>query len=195
MTKRKPLGEFVQRALGLGRSQAALARELGVSRSTVHLWASGKREAPERFRDALRAAARPGAAVTPPPAPVTRSGARARTAGSAVVTPLPGGNVHIQTHARSAFARELGRLQGTKNAPSSFTVQLHHFRAEDSPPTAPTRTRRISVDRLTDAEIRTLASGSKDALEQVVSRAIGARNYSGGFTFNRATRFSFDSTP
>lgn len=195
MTKRIPLADFLQRALDQGRTQAGLARELGVSPSTVHLWVSGKRSAPERYREALRAAARPGATVPPPPPRLTRTGAPVRTAGSATVTPLPGGNVHIQTNARSAFARELARLSGTGNAPSSFTVQLHQFRAEDSPASAATRTRRISVDRLTDDEIRALSSGSKDVLEQVITRSIGARGYTGGFSFGRATRFSFDSAP
>lgn len=195
MTKRKPLTEFLSKALGAGRTQADLARELGVSRSTVHSWAKGKATPSERFRDSLRAAARPGWTVPAPPPRVTKSGAPVRTAGSATVTPLPGGNEHVQTHARSAFARELARLSGTGNAPSSFSVQLHGFRAEDSPPTAPTRSRVLEVRGLTDEEIRHLASGSKDALDDVITRAVSARNYSGGFTFSRATRFSFDSTP
>lgn len=195
MTRRKPLSEFLQRALDSGRSQADLARELGVSRSTVHLWATGKRQAPERYRESLRAAAQPGRKVPPPPPRTTKTGAPVRTPGSARITPLPGGNVHVQTHARSAFARELGRLAGTGNAPSSFTVLLHGFRGEDSPPSAPKRSRRLEVRGLTGDEIRALASGRKEALEDAITRAVSARNYSGGFTFDRGTQFSFESTP
>lgn len=191
---RKPLGEFLTRALD-GRSQARLARELGVSRSTVNKWASGKSQIPERYRDSLRAAARPGRTVPTPPPRATRAGQPARTAGSAIVTPLPGGTENVYTHARSAFARELGRLIGTGNAPTSFSVALHAFRGADSPLTAPTRTRIVEVRNLTPDELRDLASGRKDALQDAITRAIQARNYTGGFTFRRATKFSFDSTP
>lgn len=192
MTKRKPLGDFLRRALA-GRSRAELARDLGISRSTVQRWATGKGSPGERFREALKAAAL-GRTVPPPPPQLTRSGTQAKTSGTAIITPLPGGNQHVHTQARSAFARELGRASGTGNAPRTFTVQLHGFRAEDSPLSTPARTRRVVVDNLTDEEIQALASGSKDALESVITRAIEARNYSGGFTFTRATRFGFDTT-
>lgn len=194
MSRRKPLGEFLGRALD-GRSQAQLARELGISRSTVQGWTSGRREIPERYRDSLRAAARPGRTVPAPPPRTTRSGRPPRTAGSAIITKLPGGNENVYTHARSAFARELGRLAATGNAPTSFSVALHGFRSSDSPLTSPTRTRIVEVDNLTPDEVRALASGNKDALESAITRAIQARNYTGGFTFRRATKFSFDSTP
>lgn len=190
---RKPLSDFLTRALSQ-RSQAALARELGVSRSTVHLWASGKREIPERYRDSLRAAARPGRSIPAPPPRATKTGRPPRTTGSATRTRLPGGNEHVHTNARSTFARELARLSATGNAPRSFTVALHGFRAADSPLTAPTRTRRVEVSGLTADQIRDLASGRKDALEDAITHAIQARHYSGGFTFRRATGFSFDST-
>jgi hypothetical protein len=194
MSRRKPLGEFLGKALD-GRSQAQLARELGVSRSTVHGWAAGKREIPERYRDSLKAAARPGRSVPAPPLRITRSGRPTRTAGSATITKLPGGNENVYTHARSAFARELKRLSAAGKAPTSFSVALHAFRGADSPLTAPTRTRIVEVKNLTPDEIRALASGNKDALESAITRAIQARNYTGGFTFRRATKFSFDSTP
>lgn len=195
MTKRKPLIEFIQRTLlDRGQSQAGLARELGVSRSTVHAWIAGKREAPERFRSSLQAAARGHLIPTPPPR-TTKSGKPARTAGSARITPLPNGAEHVQSHARSAFARELKRVSEAGNAPVSFTVLLHGFRAEDSPLSAPKRSRRIEIGSLSDAEVRALASGRKGALEGAITRAVSVRNYGGGFTFDRATQFSFDSTP
>ncbi len=195
MTRRKSLRSFLDKALSAGRSQAEIARELGVSRSTVHLWASGKRQAPERFRDALRAAARPGRSVPTAPPRTTKAGAPVKTTGTALITPLPSGAEHIHTHARSSFARELGRLHRDGRAPDSFTVQLHGFRAEDSPESTPARTRRIEVRGLTDDQIRGLASGRKDILEDVISEAVQATNYTGGFTFHRATRFDFESAP
>lgn len=192
---RKPLTEFLHKALSAGRSQAEIGRALGVSRSTVHLWASGKRAVPESYRESLRAAARPGATIPAPPPRTTKAGAPVKHVGSAKITPLPSGAQHVETHARSAFARELDRLRAAGQAPTKFTVQLHGFRAADSPLNTPKRTRRIEVGGLTDADIRALASGRKDVLQDAIDRAIGARNYSGGFEFTRATRFSFDSTP
>lgn len=197
MSRRKPLGEFLGRALD-GRSQAQLARELGISRSTVQGWTSGRREIPERYRGSLRAAARPGRTVPAPPPRTTRSGRPTRHPGSATITQLPNGGENVYTHARSAFARELGRLAATGNAPTSFSVALHGFSGlhggQSSDPTS-TRTRIVEVDNPTPDEIRALASGKKDALESAITRAIQTRNYTGGFTFRRATKFSFDSTP
>lgn len=196
MTPRRPLRGFLDRALAGGRSQAEIARTLGVSRSTVHLWASGKRQVPERYRESLRAAARPGRRSVPKPPPrTTKAGTPVKNTGSADITRLPSGAEHVHTHARSAFARELGRLAGAGQAPDRFTVQLHGFRAEDSPESTPARTRRIEVRDLTAAEIAALASGRKGALEEAITRAVRATHYSGGFTFGRATRFDFQSTP
>ena len=152
MTKPKPLTEFLGRALG-HRSRSELARELGVSKSTVGLWANGTRQPPERYRASLRAAARPGWTVPPPPPRLNSAGVPIRTTGQAIITPLPSGGANIHTHARSAFARELKRLSGTGNVPSRFSVELHGFRAADSPAGAPTRTRQLTVQALTDAEI------------------------------------------
>lgn len=190
---RKPLPEFLSRALK-GRSQAQLARDLGISRSTVHLWVKGKNKIPERYRDSLRAAARGRTIPTPPPR-TTRFDHPPRPVGTAKITPLPGGNEQVYTDSRNAFARELARLSSTGNAPNSFTVVLHAFRGAGSDVISPTRNRRIQVRGLTDREIRDLASGRKDALEAVITRTVKATNYTGGFTFTRATKFNFDSTP
>lgn len=195
MSPRKPLTEFLSKALAAGRSQAEIGRALGVTRSTVHLWVSGKRQVPETYREALRAAARPGWTITAPPPRTTKAGAPVKHVGTPNVTPLPSGAEHVETHARSAFARELDRLHAAGHAPDKFTVQLHGFRAEDSPKGTPARTRRIEVGGLSDDEIRGLATGRKDMLEDVITRAVQASKYTGGFTFHRATRFSFDSTP
>ncbi|WP_174315555.1 hypothetical protein, partial [Nocardia gamkensis] len=81
------------------------------------------------------------------------------------------------------------------NAPTSFSVRLYNFRGEDSPKSRPGRTRTIEVKNLTDAEILALSSGRKDVLEDVITRAVAAENYSKNFTFSRATRFNFDTTP
>lgn len=189
--RRKPLSEFLTKALH-GRSQAELGRALGVTRSTVNLWVKGKREIPETYREALRAAARPGRTIPAPPPRTTKTGAPVRHVGTPSVTQLPTGAEHVQTHARSTFARELGRLHAAGRAPDRFTVQLHGFRVADSPKSTPARTRRIEISGLTDTEIRGLATGRKDILEGVITRTIGVgRN----FTFRRATQFSFDSTP
>ncbi|WP_280407491.1 helix-turn-helix domain-containing protein [Nocardia brasiliensis] len=192
MTKAKPLTEFLERALG-NRSKSELARVLGVSKSTVGRWVSGERVPPERFRASLRAAARPGWTVPPPPPRLTAAGVPARTTGQAIITPLPGGGANIHTHARATFARELRRLSGTGNVPSRFSVELHGFRAADSPTDAPKRTRVVTVQGLSPAEIAALASGSKAALEAAITRGVGARNYFGEFEFDRAVDFSFDT--
>ncbi|NKY60999.1 helix-turn-helix domain-containing protein [Nocardia flavorosea] len=198
MTKRKPLGEFLSRAMAAGRSQADIARELGVSRSTVHLWATGKRQPPERFRTSLRAMAQPGWKVPTAPKRTTRSGKPAKTAGSVTVTPLPSGSEHVFTHSRTAFARELDRLLAEGRAPSVFTVLLHGFRSDlyrdrNDAPRGP-RTRRLQV-HMSPEEARALASGQKGAWNSAITRSIQARNYEGGFTFDRATSLSMDSTP
>lgn len=192
MSPRRSLTDLLGRALD-GRTQADLARALGVSRSTVHLWASGKRPVPERYRPSLRAAARPGRSIPPPPPRTTRTGRPVQHAGSATVTPLPSGGAHVHTRARAAFARELARAAEAGRAPTSFSVQLTGFRAEDSPKGTPARTRRIQVRDLTSDEIDGLASGSRDALEDVITRAVSAQSYTGGFTFDRATAFDFDT--
>jgi transcriptional regulator with XRE-family HTH domain len=193
MTRRKSLSKFLAEALARpGASQAQLARELGVTRSTVHLWATGKREAPERYRAALRQAAK-GRKVSTPAQRTTKTGAPVRTRGTVVRKQLPGGKQYVQTSARSAFAAELGAAAQAGRAPTSMSVVLHGFRATDSP-VVRARDRRVQVDNLTAEEIAALASGSKGALEDVITRAVQARNYSGGFTFSGAARFSFDTT-
>ncbi len=193
MTPRKPLGDFLGRALG-GRSQTQLADELGISKSAVSQWVTGKAPIPERYRGALRAAARPGGTVTAPPPRTTKAGVPVRHVGQAKVTQLPSGAEHVHTHSRAAFARELGRLHAAGHAPDMFTVQLSGFRGADSPNTTPARTRRIEITGLSDDEIRALATGDKSAMQDVVRRQIQARGYTGGFNWKRATRFDFEST-
>lgn len=191
MTRRKALGEFLQRALGRGTSQAQLARELGVSRSTVHLWASGKREAPERYRDSLRAAAL-GHKVTAPPPATTSGGTSVRHRGSVTKIPLSGGGTYIEAKAFAPFAAELGAVARSGAAPRGFTVVLQGFRAADSP-IVKGRDRRIEVKNLTEDEIDALARGRRDAMEDLITRAVMATNYSGGFTYSRISKASFDA--
>ncbi|MGW5388183.1 helix-turn-helix domain-containing protein [Nocardia sp. NPDC003963] len=200
MSRRKPLRAFLDKAMGAGRSQAEIARALGVSPSTVHLWATGKRQPPERYRDSLRAMARPGGKVPPaPPQRTTRSGKPVKTTGSVTITKLPSGAEHVHTHSRKALARELERLANQGREPNSITVLLHGFRSDlyrtKHDATGGPRSRRVELRNLTAEEMHGIQTGRKDAWDAVITRNIEAHNYDGGFTFDRMTSISFDSKP
>jgi hypothetical protein len=190
MTKRKPLSEFLSRALGR-TTQSDLARALGVSPSTVSLWARGKREVPETYRAALRSASR-GHRITAPPPPTTATGAPRRTRGSATRVQMPNGRTHVRTKALKPFARELGAALAAGKSPSSITVTVSGFTGIGSKPD-PARTRRIELSGLSSDQLTTLAGGSRADMEDALTQAIHATNFSGGFTYHRITSTEFNA--
>lgn len=105
---------------------------------------------------------------------------------------LQNGRYNVHTDSYITFAAELNKAMDSGCAPAGFSVVLLGYSWADSEPTPP-HDRRLMVGDLTADELTALATGSANALDKVITRAVYARNSPPNFSYAGTRAFSFDT--